>query len=41
MSVNLANILRDSAAYPREFRIIAELPKGPTGTVLKTKLREM
>jgi acyl-coenzyme A synthetase/AMP-(fatty) acid ligase len=41
MSFNLASILRDSAAYPREFHIIAELPKGPTGKVLKTKLREM
>jgi long-chain acyl-CoA synthetase len=27
--------------YPREFHIVAELPKGPTGKVLKTRLREM
>ena len=27
--------------YPREFHVLPELPKGPTGKVLKTKLREM
>ena len=25
--------------YPREVRIIADLPKGPTGKILKRKLR--
>ena len=26
--------------YPREVRIIADLPKGPTGKILKTELRD-
>ncbi|QXC62463.1 long-chain fatty acid--CoA ligase [Aquihabitans sp. G128] len=26
--------------YPREVRIVAELPKGPTGKILKTELRD-
>jgi long-chain acyl-CoA synthetase len=26
--------------YPREVRFVAELPKGPTGKVLKTVLRD-
>jgi acyl-coenzyme A synthetase/AMP-(fatty) acid ligase len=39
MSFNLATMLRESDKYPREVRIVDELPKGPTGKILKKELR--